>query len=131
MAKILLNNLPYWENWNATSNHIGAYARSPGHPWHCVYWYFGDHTPFINTNMILTFKTEREASIAAKSLVSLPALLRHSCPFCWDEDWYRQHTPATPAWNIYRGQQHEICVPGILWDIYNYDPPPGFQWDGS
>lgn len=131
MAKIRGNQFPYWENWNAYSQHLGGCARDPGHPWHCVYWAFGFETPILGASMMMTFLTEREASIAAKTLVSLPALLRHACPFCWDYDIWYLFTMATPCWNIYRGEQREICVPGILWDYTSWDPPPGFQWDGS
>lgn len=131
MVKIRFDPLPYWENWNAVAQHIGGPARGGGHPWHCVYWYFGWDTPALGASALWTCQTEYEAYQIAKDLVALPPLLRHMCWACWDNDYFYQATQGTPCWNIFRGQQRERCVPAVIWDYYSPDPPPGFQWDGS
>jgi hypothetical protein len=117
--------------WITVIIHFGGVARGPGHPWHLIYQYPFDDFWFLLAYFHLLAPTEEYAYSASQSLLDKPAICRDLCPFCWDFDLFHLFTPNTPRWNIYRGQQREITVPGIYWDFFSDDPPPGFQWDGS
>jgi hypothetical protein len=117
--------------WLAAAFHFGGLASGPGHPWHLVWqWQLLDLPPG-GTYISIPCLDEPSAILAARSLTSLPLIVRDLCPFCWDDDIFKWYTPSTPRWNIYRGQTHVRVIPCIYWDLANEDPPPGFQWDGS
>jgi hypothetical protein len=68
--------------------------------------------------------------LAAKTLVSLPALVRRFCQGCWYLEWqFLQPMPHIPQWDAYR-KPHGHCPPCIYWKHpYEWDNnPPGFYY---
>ena len=100
-------------------------------PWHLVHEYTGDIYDFMGTITMWSgpFYTDPEiARLAALDLQARCQVITDMCPDCHPTGFHFPPTLPFPRYNIYRGQRGEPLVPCFYWDIFNPDPPPGYEW---
>ena len=129
MVKYLYQPTLDMEYWTQ-AYHFGGTARDDPLAWHAIfaYWFYEEFPPWMTALWPIQHLTRLDADLHARMLASLPTIVRDTCPYCWDDDYFWLHTPAYPRYNIYRGQTRLLVPPTILWDARLPDAPPGFTY---
>jgi hypothetical protein len=116
-----------WIHWAHIPEDLDPAIR----PWHLVHEYTGDIYDYMATvtwSYALDFPDPDAARICALDLAANSQVVTDMC-FVDHPSGPQFFGPLHyPRWNIYRGQRGEPIVPCFYWDIYNPDPPPGYQW---
>jgi hypothetical protein len=113
--------------------HFGPPKDDFGPPWHLVHEYTGDLYWWMGT---VTWSSQflpdiPPAQAMARDLAALPQVVTDWCPYCHASGFQFGPILHLPRWNIYRGQSHEPIVPVFYWDIFDPDPPPGYEWSSG
>jgi len=127
--------IKYWETGEIFSwivfSHIPESPDPSILPWHLVHEYTGDIYYYMATatwSYALDFPDPLTAKLCALSLASHAQVVTDMCFVCHDSGFQFFGPLHYPRWNIYRGPRGEPLIPCFYWDIFNPDPPPGFEW---
>jgi hypothetical protein len=112
--------------------HFPYYNPEGGPTWHLVHEYTGDiywYMAITNWSYGPFLPDQETARLCALNLQSLSQVVTDMCPICHPSGFQFYGPLHFPRYNIYRGKRGEPLVPCFYWDIFNPDPPQGFNWE--